>query len=470
MTILPVTLLKGDKVRPETEYGDAIPTNMYAVTKEILGAAGYMLEYPGITLLTLGSGADRGAFYNERFKLHYRVSGNNLISVPESGAPTVLGTITGSGQCSLINFYSFQTQAIIGDGKMFLHDPIGGFREVTDVDLGTPLDGVWINGVYFMTDGEYIFHTDLNNESSINPLKFATAEFMPDPSLGVGKSQDNKAMVFGRYTIEYFADSASANFAYSRVETRAIPIGIVSTHAKCQFSESWYILGGRRNEAVAVYIVKGNSFTKVSSREIDKIIAKYKEPELADVRLEVRQENNVTFLLVHLPSETLCFNESVAEVMGTEAAWCRLKTGAYEGNYRAINCINDPRIAKWVCGDKFNEKIGYIDATSATQYDDKSEWELYTPFVDLENKSIHSVEIETIPGFTTKDDAKVAISQTIDGHTYGSEYWMNYGKPGKYNTRFIIRRLGYCDNWVGFKFRGISDSRMAFALMEIDVD
>ena len=82
---------------------------------------------------------------------------------------------------------------------MFLYSVGGGFVEVTDINLGDPIDGVWINGYYFLTDGENIYHTDINDESAIDPLKFATAEFMPDTSVGLGKTQDNKVIVFGRY-------------------------------------------------------------------------------------------------------------------------------------------------------------------------------------------------------------------------------------------------------------------------------
>ena len=78
-----VTLIKGDKVAngPETDYRDALPVNMYAVEKQILGAQGYLLNYPGLTQIGTGSGIDRGGIYNERFKDQYRVSGNKFISV-----------------------------------------------------------------------------------------------------------------------------------------------------------------------------------------------------------------------------------------------------------------------------------------------------------------------------------------------------------------------------------------------------
>jgi hypothetical protein len=44
---LKVNLVKGDRVTDKTDYRDNLPVNMYAVARDILGAPGYMLQYPG---------------------------------------------------------------------------------------------------------------------------------------------------------------------------------------------------------------------------------------------------------------------------------------------------------------------------------------------------------------------------------------------------------------------------------------
>jgi hypothetical protein len=467
MTTAAVNLIKGDTISIETDYRDNLPVNMYAVERDILGAKGYMLCYPGLTQIGTGSGADRGANYNERLGTQYRVSGTKLISVTANGAVTELGTIPGSSQARMIGLYSFNTQGIIADGKFFLYDPTNGFREVTDTDLGAPIDGTWIDGYYFMTDGEYIFHTDLTDETSIDPLKFATAEFMPDPSNGISKTQDNKVMVWGRYSLEYFINVATANFAFQRVVTRAQKIGIVATHAKCEAGNSFYITGGYRHSAVAVYMIGIGSSVKVSTREVDKVLAQYTEPELSDMRMECRLEDDVTFIIVHLPNETLCFNVNIAESFGKEWAWAILKTGTGDGNYRAINGVFDARSSNWVYGDKLGTIIGKLDNTVFTQYGEIAEWLLYTPIMKLEAQSIDEIEIETIPGHTSFSDATVAISTSYNGLTFGTEWWNLYGEPSEYGQRFIIRQLGYVDDWIGFKFRGATKSRMSFALLKI---
>jgi len=469
MPKMPVTLIKGDKVGPETDYRDALPVNMYAVARDILGAKGYMIGYPGLTKIGDGAGIDRAGIYNERFEDQYRISGQKLIKVSSSGTVVELGDIPGAEQVALP--YSFTTQAIIANGDMWLYDPINGLVEITDPDLGEPIDGVWVNGIYFLTDGEYLYHTKASDESQIDPLDFATAEFMPDKTLGVSKNQEDKIIVWGRYTAETFVDQGATittGFRFRRLDTRAKKIGIVATHAKCEGGGTYYIVGGRKEESVSVHAVTIGGVEKISTREIDKILATYTEPELADIRMECRREQDVAFVIIHLPNETLCFNFTLATKFGLSVAWCILKSDVKgSAPYRGINAVLDARSSKWIVGDRRNEYIGKIDHTVSTHYDELAEWILYTPFIDLETYSIDEINIETIPGFTTTTDATVAFSMSYDGLTYGKEIWELYGLPNEYKTRFFMRRLGIVDDWTSFKLRGASRSRMAFAEMGV---
>ena len=183
--------------------------------------------------------------------------------------------------------------------------------------------------------------------------------------------------------------------------------------------------------------------------------------------MESRTENDITFILIHLPEETLCFNEPVAAEFGKGVAWSLLKTGTGDAAYRGINGIFDARSGEWVYGDRLNSNIGLLDNDVSTQYDIIAEWILYTPFIGLESMSADEIEIETIPGHTTTLDATVALSVSYNGVTYGGEHWMEYGEPADYGQSFILRRLGICNGWMGFRFRGVSRSRMAFALMRL---
>ncbi len=88
-----ITFIKGDKVGLDTDYRDALPVNMYAVAKPMLGAQGYMIQESGLSLHAGGFGPDRGGIWNERFRDHYRVSGSRLIKVDSTGGIDDLGGV-----------------------------------------------------------------------------------------------------------------------------------------------------------------------------------------------------------------------------------------------------------------------------------------------------------------------------------------------------------------------------------------
>lgn len=465
---IPITLIKGDKISSQTEYLDALPENMYAVVRPILGAAGYMIQHEGLTEYGTGVGPDRGAVWNERLQNHFRVSYSQFIIVEENGSNQRFGMIPGTSQVAMP--YSFNTQAVIGGGNFYLYDETNGFRQVTDPNVKTPIDGVWIDGYYFLTDGEFLYHTTIGNESVIAPLAFATAELSPDPTIGLGVTSDNKVIVFNRYTIEFFANVASTNFAFSRIAGRSQKVGLVATHAKCQLKDSWYFVGSRKEGALGVHVVTMGGTKQVSTRSVDRILAKYTEAELADVVLESRVQDGMAFVYVHLPNETLLLNETIGmSQSGWDSAWSILNRGTDLAPWRGINGIFDPRLGKFVYGDKVDLRLGILDPLVTTQYDELCEWVLYTPFIYLEDMSVDSLTIETVPGHSAFDDATIFLSITYDGVTYGHEYTQFYGFPSDYSTRYIVNRLGYVRNWIGFKMRSVSRSRMAFGRGYIEV-
>lgn len=462
---LVITFIKGDKLGSETDYRDLLPINMSGVIRPDFGVKGYMLETPGLTSFGSGSGIDRGGIWNERLKGHYRVSGNKFIEVNSAGASTELGDILGSDTASLP--YSFETQGIIANGQFFLYDPTNGFRQVTDINVSTPIDGVWIDGFYCLTDGESLYHTEIIAgtpvEDSINPLSVATAEFSPDPVVGVGKTADDKWIVFNRYTIEFFENVGGETFAFSRLQTRALKVGLVATHAKAESGGTWYFVGGPKEASVSVFMLQGGGIAKIASREVEKLLKQYSEDEMSEIVLEIRERDGYTYLLLRLPSDTLMLNINLMQSDGPEMAWSLLTTGLNQQPWRGIHGIFEPRLGEWVYGDKLDNSLGLLDETSAEQYGEIQEWYLNTPFIYIEHMSIDELEIETIPGFTTTDDATVFLSFTYDGVSYGTEVPIEYGKPSVYGQRFIARRLGYVRDWFSLRLRGASRSRMAFS-------
>ena len=461
-------IIKGDRVE-KADYRDALPVNLTAVAKPIRGSAGYLQSHQGLVQHATGSGIDRGGIWNERLNTHFRVSGNDFISVAADGVVQVLGTISGTDRAT-VSAYSFNTQSIIADGKWWLYDG-STLTQQLDSDLGTPIDQTWVDSYYFFTDGEFLYHTDITDETSISPLKFATSEFSPDPTLAVDRTSDNQVIVFNRYSTEYFINRATANFAFQRVSNKAIKAGIVGTHCETELEGSFFILGGGKEESPSVHIISSGTYQSIASREVDKLIGQYSEVELSVAVLETRVIDRDKFIVVRLPNETLLCNLTIMKSLGVDSAWTIVKSGIVdETKWRGVNGVFDPRVPAWIYGDNQDSRIGKLDDSIAGQYGEEVEMLFYTPFLDIERASVTEFEIDTIPGIQlASKDVRAAFSTTTNGLTYGREWWDLISEQYNYETRFIVRRpTGYIRQYVGFKVRVVSEERCAFSNMRVE--
>tara|TARA_R110002020_G_scaffold467655_1_gene691386 strand:+ start:19655 stop:21064 length:1410 start_codon:yes stop_codon:yes gene_type:complete len=464
-----IPLVKGDTYDSTVDYRDSLPVNMYAVMRAIKGTQGYMNQFYGLTKFVDGVGVDRGGVLVSRTGLegHYRVSGTSFIKVNTNGTTTVLGAVTGSDQCSFA--YSFDNIAIVGNGRLYYYNPTNGFREITDPIIGNPIDIVWADGVFILTDGEGVFHSDVADENLYRALDFSDATFRPDPSLGLGINEDNELLVFGKFTIEPFRNIGAQDFIFRSITSKYLKLGCVGTQARKEMNGFWYVVGRRKETAVGFHQIKSGGEKKLSSREIDKVLAEYDDEQLATVTIDAFTKENVKMILIHLPDKTILFNETIAENHGSDNAFTILKSDTIgDRTYRARNFIFDGDTNEWIGGDKLNSNIGYLDETKATHYDEIAEWLLYTPIVSgLETASIDELELNTIAGFSPDNDATVFYSTSETGLIFSQEYTQLYTDNHNYNQRFIIRPRHYVRDDVAFKFRGASRSRMNFSLLKL---
>lgn len=466
MPSIQVPIIRGDRSNSNTDYSDKLPKNMIAVAKEIKGAQGYLTSHDGLTKVVEGYGLDRGAFYNDRQGIHYRLSGSNLVKLSTDGKLSVIGKISGNNQASMA--YSFNNQLIVVEGKAYLSDG-NTLSQITDPDLGSPIDGCWIDAYFFYTDGEYIYHSQIDDESKVDPLQYATAEFMPDKSLGVIQTQDNLVMVLGRYSIEYFINQANQTFAFSRIVQKSIKGGIVGTHCKAEVGGVVYILGGRKGDSVGVHAVQTGTIIKVSTKTVDEIISKYSEFELSKSVLESRTSERDQVLIVRLPRDTLVLNVSAMKSVGPDNAWTTLSYNNDCNIWLGANGVFDPRMSKFIYGSTFNADIYELDKKIGSQGGKATEFEFYTPMIDIPQPiRIGKIELNTVTGFT---DSKITMSMSVtyDGVFDGAKYFEVYGSKSAYSNRYIIRRaIGYVSHEFGLSFRCVTDGKINVSGLEIE--
>lgn len=480
-----ITLIKGDKVElGKVEYRDALPTNMYAVPRPILGAAGYMQQINGLSEFGTTSNASNGGLYctAPNFEGHYRVHGNDFISVDSNGAVTVLGEVGGTGQADI--WFSFQNVAIVRDNRLWYYNQNDGFREIVDDPeiesvVGNPVSGCYCSSVMFLTDGNQIYHCTFDelggvpNEEVWLPTNSTIPEYEPSKVYAVRQAENDEAIVFKSESIEHYYLAGGDDpflFAFVPANQKATSLGVVGTHAMAKSKGNWYLVGVNKESFPSVYIYRSGGYNKVASRDVEKFLRAYSESELETITVDVVIEDDVELVYFHLPNETLIFNATIAQQAGKDNAWSIAKSNTEDLSYRGKDFVQDKRTTQWVAGDKYNGNLGIYDENVATHYGDIAEWLLFSPLMkQFETLSIDEIEIETIAGIADdSEDATVFISTTVDfGRTYSKEYTQLYGEKYNYTKRFLTRSLGYVRDSLGFKFRGASRSRMAFATFQI---
>ncbi|HET8744311.1 MAG TPA: packaged DNA stabilization protein [Ramlibacter sp.] len=456
-----ISLLSGVASDAQADLLTQYPVNLIPVPKDTGVSKGYLRSAPGLTQLGTGPGIDRGGI-NWKDTL-YRVMGTKLVSVAEDGTTTDKGDITGTGRVSMD--YGPTYLLTVGDGKAWLRDASSN-TQITDADLGTVIDGLWVDGYYMFTDGEFLIVTELTNPFSVDPLKYGSSEKDPDRIVGLLKPV-SEVYAFNRHTIEAFQNIGGSGFPFQRIESATINKGLVGTHAKCKLGDTFAWVGSGRNEPCSVYVLNGGTAQKIATREVERRLKAYTEAELAGAVLELRADELHQHLMLHLPGETL-----VCDIAGTLAAgdpvWFFLSTGVEGINpYRARNFVWC--YGKWICGDTQDARIGFEDGTVATQYGEVAGWQFDTMWLYNSGARaiVWSLELTGTTGRAlVGEDPTVFHSYTVDGLSWSQERTARMGSTGQTSQRVVWRRCGQIRNVRGERFRGANKVPISWLRLE----
>ena len=428
---------------------------------------GYLRPADGITnfVTTSLSGVDRGGI-NWDGAL-YRVVGSTLYEIGEDGVATSIGDVGSGGPVTFD--YSFDYLGVASNGNLFLYDGTT-LAQVTDPDLGTVVDFCWVDGYFFTTDGEFLVVTELSDPFAVNPLKYASSEADPDPVLAVVKIR-NEVHVLNRNTIEIFDNIGGDFFPFQRLEGGQVQKGAVGTHACCVFMDRLAFLGGGRNEAPAIYMAASGQTQKLSSEEIDELLAEYTETELSQVVLETRKDKNHEFLYVHLADRTVVF-DGIASQQAGQQVWFTLTTSITGfDRYRAQHFVYV--YDKWICGDPEASRIGHLDDGIGSHWGEEVRWELSTPIVYNEGNGgiFHELELVALTGRTQFGvDTQIWTDYSTDGLSWSQPAYISVGRSGESRKRLVWRRQGFMRNFRMQRFQGLSDARISVARLEAQIE
>lgn len=456
-----IPILNGVYADQVADFRTSYPRNLVPVPKQTGISQGYLRPADGLALFGTGPGVDRGGInWNGTC---FRVMGTKLVSVSSAGAVTTLGDVGTGGQVTMD--YSFDRLAIWSGGRLYYWNG-ATLTQVTDPDLGTVIDGMWIAGYFMSTDGTNLIVTELSDPTAVNPLKYGSAETDPDPIKAVDELR-NEAYAFGRYTIEVFDNIGGDLFPFQRIDGAQVPRGIVGTHAYSHFAGTFAFVGSARNEAPAVYLMGPGQSDPISTREIDIILRSYTEAQLSDVVVEARIDRGHEHLLIHLPDQCLVYDLKASKIVG-EPVWFTLTSSVVGiSTYRARNlvwCYD-----RWLAGDPTSSNVAELVFNVSTHYGQVIGWDFGTTIVYNESRGaiFHELELVGLPGRVAFGANPVIwTSYSLDGETFSQEHPVYVGKQGQRDKRIVWRRQGKMENYRIQKFRGTSDSHMSIARLE----
>lgn len=449
-----VPILSGVLAGRSAEFRTSYPVNLEPVLVDNRIGKGQLRIAPGATTVATGPGLDRGGtVWNGR---HYRVMGTTLVRL-DGDAPATLGTVGGTGYVAFDA--SFDRLAIASGGALFYWNGTT-LSQVTDPDLGTVIDMLWVDGYFMTTDGSYVVVTQLDDPTQVKPLKYGSAEDSPDPITGLVRIPgSNDTHIVGRYTIQVFQNVGGAGFPFKSVPGATIPFGCVSAAAKALFGKSFAFVGGAQGEGLGVYIAGQGDANKISTRAVDQALADV--TDIAAIRMESRVYEDELRLFVHLPGETWVFLARGSE-RAQEPLWFRCRSGVGQP-YRVRNAVLVG--SRWIVGDLNSSALGVLDEATTDHFGEVAEWRFDAGLIYLGGvRIVHSVELIGLPG--RGGDSAVFLSYTKDGETFSMERSVKLTR-GRRDQRIAWRPHVRVSRYLGLRFRGYGEALAGFAACEV---
>ncbi|CAB4168947.1 Bacteriophage P22, Gp10, DNA-stabilising [uncultured Caudovirales phage] len=449
----------------EPDIRVSYPVNLMPVPSQSGISSSFLRPCDGIVQNGTGPGIDRGGInWNGEC---YRVMGTKLVKVSAVGAITILGDVGGSNLVTLD--YSFDRLAIASNKKLYYWNGTT-LTQVTDADLGDVLDVIFIDGYFMTTDGENIVVTELNDPTSVNPLKYGSSEVDPDPVVAVMRLR-NEVYVVNRNTIEVFDNVGGDFFPFQRIDGAQIQKGAIGTNSCCVFLEALAFVGSGRNEEIGVYLGVNANATKISTQEIDLLLSTYSDSELTELHIETRNDKGHLHLYIHLPDRTIVYDAAASQALN-EPVWFVLTSSllGYQ-KYRARNFVWVYN--KWLVGDPTSSKIGCYTRDSSHHWGDIVRWEFGTAIMYNEGSGaiFNSLELISLTGRVALGlDVPISTQYSVDGVSWSQVKSINTGTIGGMAKRLVWFKQGQMRHWRIQRFLGDSRANLSFVRLEAQLE
>jgi hypothetical protein len=462
---------------------NAADNRMVNLFPEIIPEGGkepaFLNRAPGLKFLqSVGTGPIRGLWASKTNGSNfYAASGNEFYKLNSlTGTPTLLGTISGTGQVSIADN---GTQLFIAcNPRSFIYNQVtNAFAEITDPDFEGAVTVGYLDGYFVFNEpnSQKVWVSQLLDGTQIDPLSFASAEGSPDGLVAINVNH-REAWLFGTDSVEVWYNAGLPDFPLVRIQGAFNELGCAAAFSVAKLDNSVFWLGQDARGEGVVYRSEGYNGRRISTHAVEWQIQQY--ANMSDVVGYTYQQDGHGFYVLNFPSANQTWVYDVATQGWHERAG--LFNGEFTRNRGNCQCNFRGTI---IVGDFENGNIYSLDLTTYADNGEPQKWlrswrALPTGTNNLKRTAQHSLQLDCETGvglngvdqsiewffYTSSEDQLVTSSGDLllfsppyvqgtnpqvmlrwsddGGHTWSNEHWASIGKIGEHGFRALWRRLG----------------------------
>jgi hypothetical protein len=206
---------------------------------------------------------------------------------------------------------------------------------------------------------------------------------------------------------------------------------------------------------------------KISTVEVDRILASYTEAQLSQTLVEVRNDNGHQHLYIHLVDRTLVYDAAASKALGAQVWFVLTSSMTGESVYRArhlVWCYD-----RWNSCDPTSYSVARLTQDVSTHYGEPVRWEFSTPILYNDGRGgvVHELELVCLSGRVALGaDPTISTSYSYDGVTWSNPKSTKVGTVGERLKRIVWFRQGSFTHTRVQRFRGTSDAHVSVLRLE----
>jgi hypothetical protein len=376
--------------------------------------------------------------------LLYVIAGGTFYEVNNSGTATSRGTIASSS--GRVDMSYNGTQVLITDGTQGHTYTISSTTLASIADSDFPDDSTtctWQDGYSIVESGSNFYISTLDDATGWTAVDLASAESNPDDITRV-YAAFGQLILFGPKTIEFWANTGSADFPYGRVGGGVLETGLAAKWSVAEVDGGVMFLGQNKQGGSQVFMLKGYNLQPVSTPDLEVTFGGYST--ISDATATSYRYAGHSFYQLNFPTAAKSWLYDA-----TTGLWSELRYGT-DGRHRAeiaANFLNQIIVSDYSNGNLYVLDPDVYSDNGASQIAVLVSRHLH----DRNYQTVNELwlDMETGVGLSSGQgsDPQLMLRVSKDGgHSWGNIRYVPIGATGQYSARAIARRLGRARDWV----------------------